>query len=185
MDAHGWEFQLNALAIERDELALTLFANAAYISEVVTRTDVPLITVSGGYTRHRNVIAEGLAPGAFAGAILLPTGSAGDSSTGPCYVEGVEVPVDTNGDGLPDTIEELQAFVSSADAIGLGRLRPLFADQDGDGDLYDHVLGKPTPDWQGSFGGTLSLGRHLSMSTLLEYRAGDYKRQQPDRSLPQ
>ena len=118
------------------------------------------------------MIAEGLTPGAFAGAMLLPP--CGDSGTGPCYVEGVEVPIDTNGDGLPDTLEELQAFVSSADAIGLGRLRPLFADQDGDGDLYDHVLGKPTPDWQGSFGGTLSLGRHLSMTTLFEYRAGDY-----------
>lgn len=172
LEAHGWELRLHGVPVQAPGLTVSLFANAAYLSEVVTRTGVPTINVTPGYPRHRNVIQEGLAPGAFLGARLVP--SCGAGTTGTCYTPGVTVPFDTNGDGSPDTVSELQAFLTGADAVSLSALSPLMADDDGDGDLYDHVLGKPTPDWQGSVGADITLGRRVSVSTLFEFRTGNY-----------
>jgi outer membrane receptor protein involved in Fe transport len=174
LDAQGWEVQLNALALDRDALTLNLFANAAYMSEIVTSMGgAPVINVSGTYTRHRNVIDEGLAPGTFVGAGLIPEcGSTSDV----CFTPGSTVPFDSNGDGLPDDLATFRAFLGSMPSIGLGdpRLGPMLRDDDGDGDLRDNILGKPTPDWQGSLGANLTLGSHVSLNTLFEYRAGNY-----------
>jgi TonB-linked SusC/RagA family outer membrane protein len=171
LEAHGWEIRLVGAAVQGSGITLNLIANAAYLSEVVTRTGVPTIDVTPGYPRHRNVIQEGLPPGAFVGARLIPTCSAGTS--GPCYTPGTTVPYDIDGDGLPDSLSEFQAYLTAAER-SLSDLSPMLADEDGDGDLYDHYLGKPTPDWQGSFGADLTLGRRVSVSTLFEYRAGAY-----------
>jgi len=175
LDANGWELKVNGLALDRQGLSLNLFANAAYTSEVVTSMGgAPAIKVSGTYTRHRNVLEEGFAPGSFMGARMIPV--CGWSGAGTCYTPGSTVPFDSDGDGVPDDMAVFQAFLTSMDAISLSdpRLGPMLADEDGDGDFLDHFLGKPTPDWQGSFGADLTLGSRLSVNTLFEYRAGNY-----------
>jgi hypothetical protein len=42
------------------------------------------------------------------------------------------------------------------------------------GDSQDHYLGKPTPDFQGSFGFDATLFSNWTVSTLFEYKAGNY-----------
>ncbi len=49
----------------------------------------------------------------------------------------------------------------------------MLADKDGDGDQLDHHLGKPTPDWQGSFGGSVSFN-NFRINTMFEYKAGNF-----------
>jgi hypothetical protein len=47
-------------------------------------------------------------------------------------------------------------------------------DEDGDGDYLDHFLGKPYPDWSGSFGANLNFMRNWRFNTLFEYRGGNF-----------
>jgi hypothetical protein len=51
----------------------------------------------------------------------------------------------------------------------------LKVDEDGDGDFLDHYGGKPFPDWTGSFGGSINVGRSWKVYSLFEYKAGDTK----------
>ncbi len=175
VDAHGWELQVKGLAFEGSWLSVNLHANAAYTSEIVTNMGgAPLIAVSGTYTRHLNVIAEGLAPGSFLGARMIPACAHGAAAA--CYTPGSTVPFDSDRDGRPDDVATFRSFLTSQDAINLSdpRLAPMLEDEDRDGDLFDTYLGKPTPDWQGSFGADVTLGRRLNVSALFEYRAGNY-----------
>jgi TonB-linked SusC/RagA family outer membrane protein len=175
VDAHGWELQLTVLAVDVSDATLSLFANGAYLSEVITSMGgAPLTRISGGYQRYRNALAEGYAPGSLFGARLLPVCGPGIERV--CYTPGTSVPYDSNGDGVPDSVSEFQAFLTSMDGVSLSHpgMAPLMDDEDGDGDPLDHYLGKTTPDWQGSLGGTLTLWGRLTINTLFEYRAGNY-----------
>jgi hypothetical protein len=51
---------------------------------------------------------------------------------------------------------------------------PTLLDDDRDGNYLDHYLGKPTPDWQGSFGFTVSFLKRFRFNNLFEYKAGNY-----------
>ena len=83
-------------------------------------------------------------------------------------------------DGLPDTRDQLVQYFNGKTtddignvptSIGTGSVLP--KDEDGgDGDYLDHYLGKSTPDWTGSFGGSLTYKNFIS-STTLEYKAGN------------
>lgn len=53
-------------------------------------------------------------------------------------------------------------------------MQPLLRDDDGDGDLLDTYLGKPTPDWQGSFGTNITLWQNLDINSLFEFKTGDF-----------
>ncbi len=175
LDASGWELQLDALVVNNRDVSLSLFGNAAYLSEVITDMGgAPTITVSGTYERHRNQLREGYAPGAFFGARLLP--ECGPSMDRKCYTPGSTVPYDTNADGAPDTEAELMEFLTSMEGVSVDHpaMAVLLDDEDGNGDPRDHFLGKPTPDWQGSVGGTLTLWSRLTLNSLFEYRTGNY-----------
>jgi len=140
--------------------------NAAYLNETITDLGgAPSIKVGGSYPRYRNFLEEGFAPGENFGVKLVD-------------VTADQLPVDiVNGDGLPDSRAELLAWLS--DPANAGTSLPnspasvLLDDVDGDGILDDHQLGKATPDWQGSFGGTIKY-KNFSLRTNFEYRAGDF-----------
>ncbi len=166
----GLEVSVNALVYNSAETSVNVFANAAYLWEQVSDMGgAPPIKVGGSYPRYRNYLVEGYSPGTNFGAKLMdvPAGS---------------LPVDLNGDGSPDTEAELLAL--------LGALTPddarlpsttslvLLADNDSpaeglSGNLT-HVLGKPTPDWAGSVGASVKFLRNFTVSTLFEYKAGNY-----------
>lgn len=166
----GLELQLNTLVYNTSETSVNLFANGAYLWEKVTDMGgAPPIKVGGSYPRYRNYLTEGYAPGANFGAKLLdvPAGS---------------LPVDFNGDGQPDTQSQVMDFLSGLDESS-ARLPNttsivMLADDPNPDDRLTgnltHYLGKPTPDWSGSFGGSVKFLRNVTISTMFEYRTGNY-----------
>jgi len=50
----------------------------------------------------------------------------------------------------------------------------LMDDVDGDGDVLDNFLGKPTPDWAGAFGTNINLWRNVQLNALFEYKTGNF-----------
>src|SRR5439155_23332862 len=77
-------------------------------------------------------------------------------------------------DGIPNTEQELLAYFSRGWTYTLGKLNPLRVDEDGNGDFLDHYLGKSTPDWTGSFGMTATILKNFELSSLFEYKTGNY-----------
>jgi len=175
IDAHGWEVKFNVLVVDREAVNVELWGNASFLRETITDMGgAPPIRASGTYPRYRNALEEGYAPGTYFGVQLIPLCAPGIDRT--CYTPGETVPFDSNGDGQPDTVADFKDFLGSLNSIGLSdpRLRPLLDDADADGDSLDHALGKPTPDWQGSFGAHITVWNRLRLHTLFEYRAGNY-----------
>jgi hypothetical protein len=137
--------------------------------------------------RYRNFLIEGYAPGALFGAKLPGPCGRGQAPGAVCLQPG-QLPFDTNRDGQPDTEAQLLAFlaqplpipaattagqpISSADV--LAPILPIAADDDRDGDRLDHYLGKPTPDFQGSFGGNFRFFTSWELATNFEYKFGRY-----------
>lgn len=167
--AYGMEISLSGTVIRTQDLTLNLFANGAYYrDEVVSLGGAPPLKVGGSYPRYRNFLREGYAPGANFGAQLIEVGAN-------------QLPVDiANSDGLPDTRDQLISYFngktpenvgSVPTSIGTGSV--LLRDEDGDGDYLDHYLGKSTPDWTGSFGGSLTY-KNFTLSTTFEYKGGNF-----------
>ncbi len=170
LSANGLEIGVNATVIRNQDVTLDLYVNGAYLQEEVTDLGgAPPIKVGGSYTRYRNFLIEGFAPGANFGAAFVD------------YNPETELPIDiVDGDGQPDSRAALAAYLSglaAEDGISLPRSvgagGVLLRDDDGDGDLLDHYLGKSTPDWTGAFGGSLKWKR-FTINTTFEYRMGNY-----------
>ena len=180
--AFGWELALNTYPINRPDFSMDLFFNTSFLSQLVQSLgDAPRLKVGGSYPRYRNFIEEGLPPGALLGAKLVGPCASGQTKTsggGRCLQPG-QLPFDSNGDGNPDTEAEFLAYLAartpnpnSSSAINF--VDPLAADDDNDGDPLDHYLGKSTPDFAGAFGGSMTIRRNWKLSSLFEYKRGNY-----------
>jgi hypothetical protein len=163
------EMSLSGTVIRTSDIQLNLYVNGAYYKDMVESLGgAPPLKVGGSYPRYRNYLKEGFAPGANFGAALVEVGAN-------------QLPVDiANSDGLPDTRDQLISYFNgkTPDNIGsvptsIGTGSVLLRDEDGDGDLLDHYLGKSTPDWTGSFGGSLTY-KNFTLSTTFEYKAGNF-----------
>ena len=171
----GVELGFNAFLVNQDNLSINFFANASYLWErVISLGGAPPIFIAGTYPRYRNFIKEGYAPGAMFGPKLQS-------------VEPGRYPIDTNGDGKPDTREELLTYfgqlnaatlVNRANTLGQSPLTDLNArllwQANAEGNILENYLGKPQPDWMGSFGFTVNFLRRFSLYTLFEYKFGNY-----------
>jgi len=165
----GVELGLQANILSREDLSVNLFANAAYLWEQVTDIGAaPPIKAGGAYPRVRNYIVEGYAPGAHIGASLVET------------KEGF-LPVDFNGDGEPDSRESVVQYLDglSSDEASLPENTDvvLLKQEGGVPEIsppLDQYEGKPFPDWAGSFGFDLTFLGNFSVSTMFEYKAGNY-----------
>jgi TonB-linked SusC/RagA family outer membrane protein len=199
INANGLEIKATALVIDNENLTLDLFANGAYLQEEIrSMGGAPPIKVAGSYSRVRNflrgpdTLGTGeviyYAPGIHMGAKLIehcsnsPTYMGNNALFGtarPCWIPGSTLPFDTNGDGQPDTIAEFTQYLQdNIDALSLDMSAfgsgIMMDDIDGDGDVLDNPLGKPTPDWAGAFGANITLWRNLQVNALFEYKTGDY-----------
>jgi len=182
LSANGWEVGVNSFIVNRPNFSFDVFANGAYLKqEVVSLGGAPKLKVGGSYPRYRNFLEEGQAPGALFGAKLLAPCSSysnpSEDAVGGCLQSG-ELPYDLNKDGKPDTEADLLALFSDpvkAATFTLSNMNPLRADDDGDKDFLDHALGKPYPDWQGGFGANIRFLQNFRLSSLFEYKAGNYK----------
>lgn len=158
MKASGIELGINGLLYQGGDLSINLFGNAAYLKEEVTDLGgAPALKVGGSYTRYRNWIKEGYAPGAFFGPEL-------DVSA--------QYPIDTNADCVADTEATLLAYFASPREATTTAIRPLVMDCKGD--FLGRYVGKPNPDWSGGFGGGLTW-RAFKVNTLFEYKVGNFQ----------
>ena len=175
MDAFGWDVKVHGYAMNRPNASVDLFANTSFLSQIVKSLGgAPPLKVGGSYPRYRNFVKEGYAPGSLFGAALpvaCPSGRTTSVDGGICLQPG-QLPFDTNKDGVPDTEAQVLAFLATAPA-NINVMDPLAA-ADSTGNRLNHYLGKPTPDYQGSFGGTMTLFKHWQIGTNFEYKAGRY-----------
>lgn len=170
----GAEFWL----VNSNHWSADIFLNAAYLWEQVTSLGgAAPIKVGGSYPRYRQYIVEGYAPGTNLGA-KLPDVEAGYL---PLDARRITEALGRDAAGLEygqfASEELVQEYLNSL-TPGTANLETLnsfllLADENGDGNPLDHYLGKPTPDWQGSFGGSVRY-KNFRFSTLFEYSAGNF-----------
>jgi TonB-linked SusC/RagA family outer membrane protein len=168
LDGHGLELSARGFVVQTAKTSLDLRANIAFLSQKVgSLGGAPELKTGGSYARIRGYIKEGYAPGEFFGAkALQPCGS---GQTTKCLQPG-QVPYDFNGDGLPDSQEQALAFLSvPRDYTELFNGNAILT-QNG----INSDLGKPTPDYTGSFGGTLTFAKNWQMGALFEFKGGNY-----------
>ena len=173
----GLEVKFDWLTLDRHNMSVTMFAAGSYIKEkIISMGTAPPIKVGGSYVRYRNFLmppwdtnGDGepdrfFSPGAYFGAALVD------------YTPGQTVPFDTDGDGQPDSEATFRAYLDANSSVdpGSAALSPLLRDDDGDGDFLDHYLGKPSPDWTGSFGTTITLWNNFDVNTLFEFKTGNF-----------
>ena len=158
LTAHGLDLEANFRLLKKENLSVEVFANGAFLREEITDLGgAPALKTGGSYPRYRNFLEIGFAPAAFLGAKLNTS---------------AEYAIDLNNDRKPETREALLAYFGQA--RDPGAFFPLVVDEDGDGNILDHYLGKPTPDWQGAFGLNVGFMKRFRLASLFEYKAGEY-----------
>jgi TonB-linked SusC/RagA family outer membrane protein len=158
LDAHGLEIGAKAFVIQRPGLSLDVFSNIAFLKQkVVSLGGAPQLKTGGSYARIRGYIKPGFAPGNFFGAKLksVPSGS---------------LPYDIDKDGVADTEAQMLAFLSVPRAYTALFNGNVIMTENG----IDSDLGKPTPDYTGSFGAALTFMRNWRVNSLFEFKGGNY-----------
>jgi TonB-linked SusC/RagA family outer membrane protein len=175
MTAWGWDARVKSIVANNPNLSADVYGNIGFLSQLVKSLGgASPIKVGGSYPRYRNFVIEGFAPGAFFSAALpkpCASGATTTSAGGVCLQAG-QLPFDTNGDGVPDTEAQVLAYLATPRQ--LAAINPIAADDDNDRDKLDHYDGKPMPDFEGSFGGSMTIRRNWRVGTNLEYRFGNY-----------
>lgn len=174
MKAWGVELNLRGALMQSENLSLNVFANGAYLNEEITSMGgAPALKTGGSYPRYRNFLTEGYSPGAFFGAKLAD----------------VDIPLNLDGSCTEPSLQQALDYFSEPRnpssfkplAIGNDASNNTFGDPNGQfashncGEgLLETYLGKPTPDWSGSFGFNMAFGGNFELSSLFEYKMGNY-----------
>jgi len=162
IDATGLEVAVNGSVYNSENLQISVFANTAYIDEIVTDLGgAPPLKTGGSYPRYRNFLKEGYAPGSFFGAILDPN---------------MAIPLDLNRNCAEPTRAEALEYFSVPRNPSAFEVIPVGC-AGGSAEYLDSYIGKPTPDWAGSYGFDISFLGNFELSSNFEYRAGNYHTQ--------
>ena len=162
MDATGIEATVNGSVYNSENLSINVFANTAYIDEIVTDMGgAPPLKTGGSYPRYRNFLKEGYAPGSFFGAILDPN---------------MAIPLDLNRNCSEPSRAEALEYFSQPRALQNFEVIPVGC-AGGSAEYLDSYIGKPTPDFAGSAGFNMNFLGSFDLSTNFEYRAGNYHTQ--------
>lgn len=178
LKGRGVELSLDAQVLETSDWSAQLFASSSYLWEQITSLGgAPPLKVGGTYPRYRQFLKEGYAPATNFGAKLLETPKGFYPLDRRGLLKALGHEYSSVQAGLPASKALVLEYLASlnpqtATLEGLNN-HVLMADYDGDGDHLDHHLGKPTPDWKGSFGGSVSF-KNFRLSTLFEYKAGNF-----------
>ncbi|MCA9737233.1 MAG: SusC/RagA family TonB-linked outer membrane protein [Gemmatimonadota bacterium] len=177
LKATGWEIGAQGSLYQGDNVSININANASYISEEITSLGgAAPIKIGGSYTRYRNWLIEGFAPGAFIGAQLaeneIPLNILAPQA-GECVAPTRDQALAYFG--VPRNPSEFKPLVKGHSDFGVPNGQ-VASSNCGEG----HTLGyngKPTPDWQGSFGTNISFLNNFELVTNFEYRFGNYYHQ--------
>lgn len=175
MQSWGYDVKMKAFLVNRANLSVDVFASTAFLSQIVTSMGgAPPLKVGGSYPRYRNFIKQGWAPGSFFGA-RIPLACESGRTTHPlgglCLQPG-QLPYTVPGTTGPATEAAVLAFLSVPRT--LATMNPINSDDNKNGDPLDHFAGKPLPDFEGAFGGSLTWRKNWRFSTNFEYRGGHY-----------
>ena len=164
----GVEVSIRGGLLQREGLSLNVFANTAYLSEEITDLGgAPPLKTGGSYPRYRNYLTEGFTPGRYFGAVIAD----------------VDIPLNLDGSCLEPTEAAALAYFATPRnpsefkplALGnsdFGEPNGAFASNNcGDGLLLSD-MGKPTPDFAGSFGFNLAFATNFEVATLFDYKLG-------------
>ncbi len=162
IDAKGIEATINGSVYNSENLSVNVFANTAYIDEIITDMGgAPPLKTGGSYPRYRNFLKEGHAPGSFFGAVLDPN---------------MAIPLDLNRNCSEPTRAEALEFFSEARNPSSFEVIPVGC-AGGAAEYLDTYIGKPTPDFAGSMGANINFLGSFDLATNFEYRAGNYHTQ--------
>ncbi|HKK26617.1 MAG TPA: SusC/RagA family TonB-linked outer membrane protein [Gemmatimonadota bacterium] len=161
MKSKGVDLKVNWQALQKDKISINVYANGAYLQQKITDLGgAAPQKVGGSYPRPRNFIREGSAPGAFFGAKL----------------QNVAIPLDAGTMGVggactQPTQSDALAYFSQPRNPSDFEVLPINC---GTADVLLSPLGKPFPNWQGSFGVDLTLLNHFQFHSQWEYKVGDF-----------
>ncbi len=172
LQKNGFDIALQGTIIESRNLTVNLFANGAFLKQdIKDMGGAPALKTGGSYSRYRQYLVEGFSPGSFFGA------------------KTADVAIPLNLDGTcrePSRDQALQYFSKARDP---SEFKPLVVGNapgkfgQADGSLASHncgsgslatYLGKSTPDWQGTFGFSAGFLGNFELSSLFEFKAGDF-----------
>ncbi len=174
----GVELSIEGRAYQSSSWSVDVFANAAYLWEQVTSLGSSAsIKVGGSYQRYRQFVIEGYSPGSHFGANLLSTASGYYPLDRARLLSALGRDHTGVASGTPAERQLVLDYLNSL-TPGNANLEVLntfilLADENGNGDLYDHYKGKPTPDWTGAIGGSVRF-RNFRVNTLFEFSAGNF-----------
>jgi TonB-linked SusC/RagA family outer membrane protein len=176
MKKHGFDINLRGTVVQSSNFSLSLIANGAFLKQEVSDLGgAPALKTGGSYSRYRQYLVEGYAPGSFFGP----------------RVADVDIPLNlgANADGscrVPTREEALQYFsqarnpstdfkplVDGNSSFGVPSGLAGESPHCGSGALLSY-LGKSTPDWQGTFGITMDFLGSFQLTSLMEYKMGDF-----------
>ena len=168
--AKGWELGLDANLMRSSTVTVDLFGALSYMEDELTSLGgAPEQKVGGSYPRYRNFLTEGFPIAALFGAKL----------------QDCAYPIDVNGDGVCDDKATIVAAFTSDETMGVlsgwapALAVPTQADVDAKraktaGDQLAWYLGKPRPDYMGSFGANITLMGNISINAMFESRWGNF-----------
>ena len=173
LEASGIEVAVRGSVVQTENFSLNIYANTAYEQQEITDLGgAPPLKTGGSYPRYRNFLLEGYSPAAFFGAKIanvdIPLNILSPTQAGECVA--------------PTRQQALEYFSQPRNpssfkplAIGnstFGTPNGSTASHNCGSGLLDTYLGKPTPDFAGSFGFTMAFAGNFELSSLMEYKFG-------------
>jgi TonB-linked SusC/RagA family outer membrane protein len=184
IDANGYELGLQAVALNRPDLWIGFNASAAYLKQtVVSLGATNSIKTNPGYVRHRVFLKTGDPLGSIYVPRIASACPGGGTTPAKnklgadiaCFGPG-QFPISLNGNGRAATQAELLAYLAQPRDLKTSAvqnaLRPLLADYDGSGNLFEQRIGDIFPDWTGTFGSDVTFRRNWQLHALFEWRNG-------------
>ncbi len=176
MKAFGVEVGVNGSLVQREGFSLNVFANTAYLNQEITDMGgAPPLKTGGSYPRYRNFLTEGYSPGAFFGVkianVEIPLNILAPDTTGACMIPTRQQALEYFSKPVnPNSFKPLAIGNDPTAKFGTPN-GSVASNNCGEGLLLSH-LGKPTPDFSGSFGFNMAFGGHFELSSLMEYKIG-------------
>ena len=173
MKKNGIDLTLQGTLLRNRNLNLNLFANGAFLKqEIADLGGAPPLKTGGSYTRYRQFLVEGYAPGAFFGpkladvAIPLNILTGADLCKEPTQAQALAY------FAVPRDPSVFKPLVQGNSTYGTPNGQ-LASSTCGTGSLLTY-MGKSTPDWQGTFGFNLGFFQNFEVNSVFEYKYGDF-----------